>query len=264
MGYARVRSVGLLGLEGHPVVVEAHVDAGLPALVLSGLPDASLNEARDRVRAAIVNSDETWPQRRVTVNLLPADLPKRGSGFDLAIAIVAARRRRRLPAARTRRRRRHRRARARRHGSARCAGVLPMVLAAARAGIGRLDRAGRQRGRGRPGARASWCGRPRPCGRSSTSYAGRRRCPSRRRPSTAADEPAPDLADVVGQDRGRLRARAGRGRPAPPRAVRAAGRRQDDARAAPADRSCRRWTTRPRWRSPRCTRSPARCRRCRA
>src|SRR5215216_3739597 len=88
MGYARVRSVGLVGLEGHPVVVEAHVDAGLPALVLSGLPDASLNEARDRVRAAIVNSDEKWPQRRITVNLLPAELPKSGSGFDLAIAVV--------------------------------------------------------------------------------------------------------------------------------------------------------------------------------
>ena len=75
-------------MEGHPVTVEAHVDAGLPALVLSGLPDTSLNEARDRVRAAIVNSDEKWPQRRITVNLLPAELPKRGSGFDLAIALV--------------------------------------------------------------------------------------------------------------------------------------------------------------------------------
>ena len=85
MGYARVRAVGLVGLEGHAVTVEAHVAAGLPALVLSGLPDTSLNEARDRVRAAIVNAGEKWPQRRITINLLPAELPKRGSGFDLAI-----------------------------------------------------------------------------------------------------------------------------------------------------------------------------------
>jgi magnesium chelatase family protein len=88
MGYARTRAVGLVGLAGHPVTVEAHVAPGLPALVLSGLPDAALNEARDRVRAAVVNSGEAWPQRRITVNLLPADLPKRGSGFDLAIAVV--------------------------------------------------------------------------------------------------------------------------------------------------------------------------------
>ena len=62
--------------------------AGLPGLAISGLPDASLHEARDRVRAAIVNSGEQWPHRRITVNLLPADLPKRGSGFDLALALV--------------------------------------------------------------------------------------------------------------------------------------------------------------------------------
>jgi magnesium chelatase family protein len=88
MGYARVRSVGLVGLEGHAVTVEAYVAAGLPTLTLSGLPDASLSEARDRVRAAVVNAGEDWPNRRITVNLLPADLPKRGPGFDLAIAVV--------------------------------------------------------------------------------------------------------------------------------------------------------------------------------
>jgi len=88
MGYAKVRAVGLIGLQGHAVTVEAHVATGLPGLTISGLPDASLNEARDRVRAAIVNSAEQWPQRRITINLLPADLPKRGSGFDLALALV--------------------------------------------------------------------------------------------------------------------------------------------------------------------------------
>jgi magnesium chelatase family protein len=88
MGYARVHSIGLVGLEGYDVTVEAHVAPGLPMVTLSGLPDTSLNEARDRVRAAVVNTGAEWPNQRITVNLLPADLPKRGSGFDLAVAVV--------------------------------------------------------------------------------------------------------------------------------------------------------------------------------
>src|SRR6266540_5033362 len=88
MGYAKVRSVALVGVTGQLVMVEADVAAGLPNLVVSGLPDASVHESRDRVRAAIVNSGESWPQRRITVNLLPAHLPKHGSGFDLAVAVA--------------------------------------------------------------------------------------------------------------------------------------------------------------------------------
>lgn len=88
MSYAKVLCVGLVGVTGHLVEVEADLSAGLPALVLSGLPDTTLNEARDRVRAAIVNSGQRWPNRRITVNLLPATLPKHGSGFDLAIAVA--------------------------------------------------------------------------------------------------------------------------------------------------------------------------------
>ena len=57
-------------------------------LTLTGLPDTALNEARDRVRAALVNSGEAWPNRRITVNLLPASLPKQGSAFDIAIAVT--------------------------------------------------------------------------------------------------------------------------------------------------------------------------------
>lgn len=87
MGYAEVRAVALLGLVGQVVVVESDVANGLPAVVLSGLPDAALTQARDRVRAAVVNSGEHWPQRRITLNLLPAHLPKHGSAFDLAIAV---------------------------------------------------------------------------------------------------------------------------------------------------------------------------------
>jgi magnesium chelatase family protein len=86
MSYARVLCVGLLGVEGQLVEVEADLAPGLPAVVLTGLPDAALHEARDRVRAAVVNSGEAWPNRRITVNLLPATLPKHGSAFDLAIA----------------------------------------------------------------------------------------------------------------------------------------------------------------------------------
>lgn len=86
MGYAKILSVGLAGVAGHVVEVEADLAPGLPAVVISGLPDTALHEARDRVRAAIVNSGQKWPNRRITLNLLPATLPKYGSAFDLAIA----------------------------------------------------------------------------------------------------------------------------------------------------------------------------------
>lgn len=86
MSYARVLCIGLVGVTGHVVEVEADLSAGLPAVTLTGLPDTALHEARDRVRAAVVNSGESWPNRRITVNLLPATLPKQGSAFDLGIA----------------------------------------------------------------------------------------------------------------------------------------------------------------------------------
>lgn len=88
MSYAKTLCVGLVGVAGHLVEVEADLANGLPGLILTGLPDTALCEARDRARAAIVNSGQRWPMRRMTVNLLPATLPKRGSGFDLAIAIA--------------------------------------------------------------------------------------------------------------------------------------------------------------------------------
>ncbi|GAA3284746.1 YifB family Mg chelatase-like AAA ATPase [Dactylosporangium vinaceum] len=88
MGYAKVRSVALHGVAGEVIVVEADVAPGLPSLVVSGLPDAALSEARDRVRAAVHNSGAHWPQARITVNLLPAHVRKHGSGFDAAVAIA--------------------------------------------------------------------------------------------------------------------------------------------------------------------------------
>jgi magnesium chelatase family protein len=84
---ARTHSVALVGVTGHVVEVEADIANGLVGTILVGLPDAALREARDRIRAAIVNSGEEWPQRKITVGLSPASLPKRGSWFDLAIAI---------------------------------------------------------------------------------------------------------------------------------------------------------------------------------
>src|ERR1039458_2751011 len=88
MPVARTHSIALVGVEGHPVEIEADIQNGLPGLLLVGLPDTALREARDRIRAALVNSGEQWPQRRITVGLSPASLPKRGSGFDVGIAVA--------------------------------------------------------------------------------------------------------------------------------------------------------------------------------
>ena len=88
MALARTHSVALVGVAGHLVEVEADIANGLVGIILVGLPDTALREARDRIRSAILNSGEQWPQRRITVGLSPASLPKQGSGFDLAIAIA--------------------------------------------------------------------------------------------------------------------------------------------------------------------------------
>jgi magnesium chelatase family protein len=203
MGYARVRSIGLVGLSGHGVTVEAHVAPGLPALALSGLPDTSLSEARDRVRAAVVNAGQEWPNRRITVNLLPADLPKRGPGFDLAIAVVVLAAAGRLAL--------------RALGGAAVVGelgldgqvrpvrgVLPMVAAAARDGIDRMivpaDNA----------AEAVLVPEVQVRGVSTLAQlveflvAGITLPPVATPHPEPPEEPGPDLADVVGQERGRF------------------------------------------------------------
>jgi magnesium chelatase family protein len=86
MGLARAWSVALRGVEGHIVEIEADIGGGLPGVHLVGLPDTALQESRDRVRAAVVNSGRTWPNERVVLALSPATLRKAGSGFDLALA----------------------------------------------------------------------------------------------------------------------------------------------------------------------------------
>ncbi|ATE61497.1 YifB family Mg chelatase-like AAA ATPase [Thauera sinica] len=87
MSLALVRTRALDGLDAPEVTVEVHLANGLPAFNLVGLPDTEVREARDRVRAAILTSQFEFPQRRITVNLAPADLPKEGGRFDLPIAV---------------------------------------------------------------------------------------------------------------------------------------------------------------------------------
>ena len=87
MALAIAHSRGLDGLNAPPVIVEAHLASGLPSFALVGLPDTEVKEARDRVRAAIVNSGFEFPAKRITVNLAPADQPKESGRFDLPIAL---------------------------------------------------------------------------------------------------------------------------------------------------------------------------------
>ena len=87
MALARTFSVSVIGVSGRLVEVEADLSAGLPGLTFTGLADASVLESRERVRAAVLNSGFSWPNKRITVALLPADLRKHGSMFDLALAV---------------------------------------------------------------------------------------------------------------------------------------------------------------------------------
>ena len=86
MALGRAFSVAVRGLDGDIVEIEADITAGLPGFHLVGLPDTAVQESRDRVRAAITNSGNTWPASRLTVALSPATLPKAGSLYDVALA----------------------------------------------------------------------------------------------------------------------------------------------------------------------------------
>ena len=94
MSLALVQSRALLGLRAPPVTVEVHLANGLPSFTLVGLADVEVKEARERVRSALQNAGLEFPHnKRITVNLAPADLPKDSGRFDLPIAlgILAAR-----------------------------------------------------------------------------------------------------------------------------------------------------------------------------
>ncbi|OLR91532.1 YifB family Mg chelatase-like AAA ATPase [Actinokineospora bangkokensis] len=98
MVLAKVFSAALHGVDGCPVEVEADIGGGKPGTHIVGLPDAALNEARDRVRAAVRNSGLRWPDQLVTLSLSPADLHKSGSGYDLPLAVAVLQADGKLPA----------------------------------------------------------------------------------------------------------------------------------------------------------------------
>ncbi len=87
MSLAAVTSRAVVGMDAHEVVVEVLLSNGLPGISIIGLPEAALREAKDRVRGALISSGYKLPQRRVTINLAPADLPKSGARLDLPIAL---------------------------------------------------------------------------------------------------------------------------------------------------------------------------------
>ena len=82
-----VTSATLVGVVGHLVHVEVHAAGGLPGFVIVGQPDVACREARDRVRAALISSGESWPNKKITVNLAPSEVKKTGAGLDLAMAV---------------------------------------------------------------------------------------------------------------------------------------------------------------------------------
>ena len=85
--YGRVLGVAVLGVGGHLVTVEAHVGRGLPALIVTGLPGAGVQDARERIRPAVEGAKLEWPLRRVVVNLAPANVRKEGPGLDLPLVM---------------------------------------------------------------------------------------------------------------------------------------------------------------------------------
>jgi magnesium chelatase family protein len=87
MSLSKVNTRAKVGLKAPLVSVEVNLSNGLPAFNIVGLPEAAVKESKDRVRSAILNSKFEFPNRRITVNLAPAELPKGSSRFDLAIAI---------------------------------------------------------------------------------------------------------------------------------------------------------------------------------
>lgn len=202
MAFARTLSVGLTGVQGHVVEVEADLAQGLPGFVITGLPDVALSEARDRVRAAVHNSGETWPSRRITVGLTPAWLPKHGTGYDLAVAVAVLVAAEVVP-------------RGRLEGVVLLGelaldgqvrpvrGVLPAVLAAARHGIERVvvPSANGAEARLVPGLRVL----PVASLRALAGILRGEPVEEEHRPALAecGPPPVPDLVDVVGQDDGR-------------------------------------------------------------
>lgn len=87
MSFAKIYTRGVFGLDAPSIEVEVHISQGLPSLTIVGLAEAAVRESKDRVRSAIINSGFTFPTKRLTINLAPADLPKEGARLDLPIAL---------------------------------------------------------------------------------------------------------------------------------------------------------------------------------
>ena len=87
-GTGRAYGAAIIGVDGHLVEAEAVISNGAPAFSIAGLPETSVRETRDRIRTAVLNSGQPWPAESITVNLLPASLPKYGAGLDLAVAVA--------------------------------------------------------------------------------------------------------------------------------------------------------------------------------
>jgi magnesium chelatase family protein len=209
-GYGRAAAVALRGLAGVIVQAEAVLTAGLSRFSLIGLPDTGLSESKDRVRAAVINSQITWPQASLTVSLAPASLRKQGSSFDAAIAIAVLRAEGKVrPAAASEA---VFIAELGLDGSLRpVRGVLPSVLAAARAGYAavcvaedNLAEAEQVSGITSVGVRTL---------RQAVAYANGEPMPDEPAPtafrpepvsSPVADPNALDMADVLGQYEARL------------------------------------------------------------
>ncbi len=85
--FAKLKSAALVGLDAYPVTVEVDIGIGLPSFTIVGLPDKAVEESKERVRSAVRNAGFTFPNKRITVNLAPADLKKEGPAYDLAIAL---------------------------------------------------------------------------------------------------------------------------------------------------------------------------------
>lgn len=202
MALGRAFSVAVRGLDGHIVEIEADITSGLPGVHLVGLPDAALQESRDRVRAAVTNCGNSWPMARLTLALSPATLPKMGSVYDIALAAAVLSAQRKSPWDRLEKTvllgelsldGRIRPVR----------GVLPAVLAAKRDGwptvvvpVDNLAEASLVDGIDVWGART--------LGQLQSWLGGSARLAERINATATGPEPAGDLADVVGQAQARF------------------------------------------------------------
>ncbi|MCF6505827.1 ATP-binding protein [Blastococcus sp. MG754426] len=201
MTLARTWSVGLAGVRGAMVEVEVDIAAGLPGVALVGLPDAVVRQSVDRVRAAIANAGGEFPVRRVTIGLSPASMPKQGSGFDLALAAAVLAAAGAVPEAAVDRL--VLLGELGLDGSVRAIrGVLPAVLAAARAGHGQVVVPAAN------AAEAALVDRVEVLAVATLAelvahLQGAERLVPHVRGAQPAQPPVPDLGDVVGQAAGR-------------------------------------------------------------